>query len=158
MRTGAGTTDWGEVGPCVGQGTIGGALASQASLDDGIMEQFHGSQEEVTYGSVQVLPILFQDDIFHDSNSLLDARVANIKMDMVMKSKQLCLNKDKTVLVVIGRKDQKEQVTQKLLLNPLMCGSFEMKEVESEKWLGDLISLGGLGPLFSPQSRPGRGR
>ena len=42
-----------------------------------------------------------------------------------MKFKQLCLNKDKTVLVVIGRMEQKEQVTQELLLNPLMCGSFE---------------------------------
>ena len=41
-----------------------------------------------------------------------------------MKTKQLCLNRDKTVLVVIGRKEQKDQVTQELLLNPLMCGPF----------------------------------
>ena len=56
VRTGAGTSNWGEVGPCVGQGTIGGALASQGSLDDGVMLQFEGSQEEVGYGSVEVLP------------------------------------------------------------------------------------------------------
>ena len=28
-RTGVGDTEWVEVGPCIGQGTIGGALASQ---------------------------------------------------------------------------------------------------------------------------------
>ena len=158
VRTGAGTTDWGEVGPCVGQGTIGGALASQASLDDGIMEQFHESQEEVSYGAVEVLPILFQDDISHDSTSLLDARVANFKLDMVMKTKQLSLNRDKTVLVVLGKKEQKEQITKELLLNPLMCGSFEMKEVESEKWLGDYISSGGLGAsvLATIEAREGK--
>ena len=84
-------------------------MASQASLDDGIMEQFHGSQEEVSYGSVEVLPILFQDDISYDSNSLLDARVTNIKMDMVMKSKQLSLNRDKSVLVVMGKRSKRSR-------------------------------------------------
>ena len=146
------------MGPCVGQGTIGGALASQASLDDGIMSQFYGSQEEVGYGSVEVLPIMFQDDISHDSSSLLDARVTNYKMDMIMKTKQLELNKDKTVLVVMGRKEQKEQVAKELLLNPLKCGDFVMKEVEAEKWLGDYISSGGLGAsvLATVEAREGK--
>ena len=77
---------------------------------------------------------------------------------VVMKSKQLSLNRDKSVLVVMGKKEQKEQVAQELLMNPLMCGSFEMKVVESEKWLGDLISSGGLGAsvLATVEAREGK--
>ena len=45
-------TDKADIGVVIGQGTIGGALASQASLDDSIHGQFKGSQEEVRYGSV----------------------------------------------------------------------------------------------------------
>ena len=38
VRTGAGMTKFGEVGAVIGQGMIGGALVSQAVLDDGVME------------------------------------------------------------------------------------------------------------------------
>ena len=102
--------------------------------------------------------LMFQDDISHDSSSLLDARVTNYKMDMIMKTKQLELNRDKTVLVVMGRKEQKEQVAKELLQNPLMCGTFKMKEVEAEKWLGDYISSGGLGAsvLATVEAREGK--
>ena len=38
VRTGAGVTRSREVGAVVGQGMLGGALVSQAVLDDGVME------------------------------------------------------------------------------------------------------------------------
>ena len=40
IRTRVGMTDKEDIGVIIGQGTIGGALASQASLDDGIQGQF----------------------------------------------------------------------------------------------------------------------
>ena len=36
VRTGAGMSKWGEVGAVLGQGTLGGALVSQAVLDDAL--------------------------------------------------------------------------------------------------------------------------
>ena len=50
VRTGVGNTEKADIGAVIGQGTIGGAIASQGSLDDGIRGQFEGSQEELQYG------------------------------------------------------------------------------------------------------------
>jgi hypothetical protein len=43
VRTGVGTSEKAYIGEVIGQGTIGGALVSQASLDDRIMGQFEGT-------------------------------------------------------------------------------------------------------------------
>ena len=61
VRTGVGTSGKVAIREVIGQGTIGGALVSQASLDDGIMAQFEGSSEWA-YGSVELLPFMVQDD------------------------------------------------------------------------------------------------
>ena len=44
VRTKVGVTEKADIGLVIGQGTMGGVLASQASLNDGIDGQFHGSQ------------------------------------------------------------------------------------------------------------------
>jgi hypothetical protein len=48
------------------------------------------------------------------------------------------------VFITVGNKVQRESVSTELQKNPLMCGNFETKEVEFEKWLGQLISAEGL--------------
>ena len=66
VRTGAGMSDFTNAGAVVGQGTLGGALVSQAVLDQGISEQFApGGGDELTYGSVPIAPFIFQDDVIH---------------------------------------------------------------------------------------------
>ena len=53
VRTGAGMIQFTDVGAVVGQGTLGGALVSQAVLDHGISEQFAtGGEDEMTFDSV----------------------------------------------------------------------------------------------------------
>ena len=42
-------SDTAYVGDCIGQGTAGGALVSQANLDCGLMEYFEDNQEEIFY-------------------------------------------------------------------------------------------------------------
>ena len=66
VKTGVGLTEYTEVGAVVGQGTMGGALVSQAVLDEGTKELFvPGDKNEINYGSVPMAPCLFQDDIKH---------------------------------------------------------------------------------------------
>ena len=60
------------------------------------MAQFEGSSE-LAYGSVELLPFMFQDDFENTCGSILSARVANIKVDVMAKEKRLTLNQDKTV-------------------------------------------------------------
>ena len=40
VRTGVGMTRFGQMGAVIGQGMVGGALLSQAALDDGVSEHF----------------------------------------------------------------------------------------------------------------------
>ena len=80
VKTGAGYSDWSDEGPMIGQGTGGGALVSQANLDKGIMDMFAGSEEELGYGGVRVLPLMFQDDALRATGSVLSARAKNVNV------------------------------------------------------------------------------
>ena len=117
------------VGAVVGQGTLGGALVSQAVLDQGISEQFApGGEDELTYGSVPLSPLIFQDDLINGADRIKEARSACFKMDRVVKRLNLSLNKDNSLFIaqssVLWRSRKK------------LKGSF--------KWEGQILSSGGL--------------
>ena len=63
VRTGTGVTDEADVGEVIGQGTVGGALASQVNIDRGIDRYFCGSKDEMSFGTVRLQPLVFQDDV-----------------------------------------------------------------------------------------------
>ena len=54
-----------------------------------------GGGDELTYGSVPLAPVIFQDDILHGTEGIKEARIANIKMDRVVKRLNLTLNEKK---------------------------------------------------------------
>ena len=133
------------VGAVIGQGTIGGALVSQAVLDEAVMEHFiPGSDLHLNYGSVPLAPFMYQDDLVNGTEDISKARIANDKVDHLMKQRGLSLNEDKSVVMVIGSKKQKEKIANELKDNPLMCGTFETKEKQTEKYLGQILSSAGL--------------
>ena len=144
VKTGTGYTDWSDEGSMIGQGTVGGALVSQANLDRGMVEMFAGSQEEVSYGGVRILPLMFQDDIMRAAGSVTSARVGNIKVNAVMRSKQLCLNVDKTGYILFGKKKDVEEARREIKEEPICCGDFITREKVCDKWLGDLFHQDGL--------------
>ena len=145
VRTGVGLSEPGEVGAVIGQGTIGGALVSQAVLDSALMEQFQpGGEEELNYGTVKMAPLVFQDDFLHASDEIEKARQTNVKINKMIKQRGLNLNQKKSVCLMIGSKKQKKDMSKKLEEDPLKCGDVETKEVESDKWLGQIISAKGL--------------
>ena len=145
VKTSVGLSKKATVGAVVGQGTMGGALVSQAVLDDGMMEHFQpGSDEELQYGGVKMAPLMFQDDFLHGAGKLEEARRASQKVDLLIKERALRLNSKKTVCLVIGTPNQKKEISKQLKTNPLMCGELEVKEAKVDKWLGQYISGGGL--------------
>ena len=122
VRTGAGLTDYSEAGSLVGQGTLGGALVSQGVLDQGISEHFPpGGGDEMIYGKVSLASLIFMDDLIHGAGSIEDARIANERVDKVVKSLNLSLNQDKTSCIFMGLNKQKDIVRRELEVNPLMC-------------------------------------
>ena len=137
VRTGAGVSDAGDVGAVVGQGTIGGALVSQAVLDDAVTEHFPPDDElQLKYGSVPLSPLMFQDDLINIAEEINQAREVNNKIDVLMKQKGLSLNKDKSVCITFGNKKQKLTASKEIEERPLICGNFNTQEKELEKWLG----------------------
>ena len=145
VRTGAGMTNYAEAGALVGQGTIGGALVSQGVLDQGISGQFSpGGGDEMNFGSVPVAPFIFMDDIIHGAEGVEGARKANTKVDIAAKQLCLRLNQDKSVCTVMGSLKQRNFIRNTLNADPLMCGEFETKLKTKFKWLGQILSEGGL--------------
>ena len=144
VKTGVGYTEWSNEGPMIGQGTGGGALVSQANLDRGMVDMFQGSEDEVRYGGVRMLPLMFQDDIMRAVDSISAARAGNVKVDSVMKSKQLCLNPDKTGYIMFGHKREVAAAREEVVVSPIVCGNFITKEKVADKWLGDMFHQEGL--------------
>ena len=88
-------------------------------------------------------PLLYQDDLFRLCLDPFSAQIGNTFMDNVMESKLLDFNLDKSCYIVIGSKEAKAEVRKELENNPLTLSGKLMKEVESEKYLGDYISAYG---------------
>ena len=78
-------------------------------------------------------PCMFQDDLANGSEGLLAARVANKKVDFLVKQRGLQLNRDKSVCVIVGSKKQKKEASAELEEKPLQCGDFTTKEKQVVK-------------------------
>ena len=52
-----------------------------------------------------------------------------------MKQKQLTLNKDETGYILFGQKEEKDKIRLALKQKPLVCGSFQVQEKQSDKYL-----------------------
>ena len=128
VRTGVGMSEATDVGAVVGQGTIGGALVSQAVLDEGIKEQFSpGAEEEMIYGEVPMGPCMLQDDLIHCSRGLEEAREASRKVNITMKKHALKLNEKKSICLFMGSKKQVMEMESESNGTPIKCGEVEMK-------------------------------
>ena len=158
VKTASGMTDTALVGDCIGQGTAGGALVSQANLDQGLMEHFENSSEEIDYGNVKLQPLAYQDDILKGSKDVLDAKVGNIRLAAMLDSKGLEAHPDKTCFIVCGSKSYKDQVTHDLHQNSMMFGKFAVKQREYDRYLGQVLHGGGLdeSALATVKERSGR--
>ena len=115
-------------------------------------------EDEMTYGSVPMAPVIFQDDVLHAAGGIKEARNANARMSRVVKRLNLTLNRDKTFCISMGSKKQINKIKAELEKNPLMCGNIETELKESFKWLGQILSSGGLAESVNAtvQSREGK--
>ena len=79
-------TQFGNVGAVVGQGMLGGALVSQAVLDEAVMEHFPpGGELQMEYGDVPLAPVMLLDDILNRAEGLDEARRVNERMNILVK-------------------------------------------------------------------------
>jgi hypothetical protein len=69
------------------QGSTGASLTRIAHLDHGLYKMFTGREHAISYGSVLQAPYGFQYDVL--AAGVLALRANNLKMDMLMKQKNL---------------------------------------------------------------------
>ena len=115
VKTAVGMTKKANVGAVVGQGTMGGALVSQAVLDEAVMETFPlAGGANLNYGSVPMAPVMWVDDMLHAARGLDEARIAAEKVNKLMKQRNLLLNKEKSVCLIIGTPKQRTNADNEL--------------------------------------------
>ena len=105
---------------------------------------FAGSQDKISYGRIRGQPQSYQDDILRVAPDVFSARAGNAKLTAMMRERQLSCHPTKTCYLVFGSRQYKEQVKKELDQEPLMFGDFEVKAKESDVYLGDTLTAGGL--------------
>ena len=84
------------------------------SLSKSTNRFFHDSKHEVSYGSVALAPLLYQDDGIRVTSTVEGARDGCKRFEMVMDSKCLDSNIDKCSYLIIGKKKAVEKIRDEL--------------------------------------------
>ena len=108
VKTPVGVTDERDTGEGVGQGTLEGALVSAVSLDNGVNDFFKESEYEVSYGDIELQPLLYQDDVARMALDIESAQIGNDKMEALAETKLLDYNLEKSCFIVIGSKKTRQ--------------------------------------------------
>ena len=130
----------------------------RALQDQGLKNYFGDGGEDLNYGNVGVQPLAYQDNIMKGSKNALDAQTGNIKLAAMLKDKGLNAHPDKTCYIVCGSKQFKEMVDKDFKANPLMFDKFPVKQKVSDKYLGQVLHMGGVeqSATATVQERSGR--
>ena len=84
------------------------------SLSKSTNRFFHDSKHEVSYGSAAPAPLLYQDDGIRVTSTVEGAREGCRRFEMVMDSKSLDCNIDKSSYLITGRKKVVEKIRDEL--------------------------------------------
>ena len=120
VATPAGTTKTANVGEILAQGSGGAALVSGADVARGLDSHFSGSQEEISYGSIRLQPLAYEDVISRLAINVNNTRAGSQKLSCFMAQKGLKCHPTKTVCIIIGTKNT-EQKLRKRLTKTLLC-------------------------------------
>ena len=160
VKTSVGESGHHNVDDCIGQGQVGAALVSSLNIGSPISEAFKDEPSaiigkdveiEVKPGVVDVVPgvplssTIFQDDVGKFNETLKQAREAALKIDEILKRKQLSANYDKSKFIVFGNKEQRKALKDEIKGDPIKMGNSSLSNSIQEKYLGDLIHENGCG-------------
>ena len=131
-------------GENLGQGSRSAAMVCSMSLSKSTEKGFDGSKHEVKYGTVQLAPMLFQDDSLRLTTTVEGARDGCRRFESIMDSKALDVNIDKSTYLLVGKKRNIERIRSELKKDPLTYKDSIVKEKTTEKWLGSMINASGV--------------
>ena len=109
------------------------------NLSLGFKKYFEKSQDEICYGKVRVESLIFQDDVVRCSTNRDKAQNGNLRIETVMKTKQLEIHPDKSCYLLTAGKENYRKIQEEIDKNPLTYDNFVIKKKLQQKWLGDII-------------------
>ena len=89
-------------------------------------------------------PLAYQDDISRLAPDLKSTKTGSVKISAMMDQKGLRCHPTKTVCIAIGTEKYRAGVQKEVEKDPIMFGNFTVLFVESEVYLGDVLSAQGL--------------
>ena len=132
------------MGENLGQGSKSAATVCSMSLSKSTDRYFRDSQHEVSYGSVVLAPMLFQDDSMRLTTTVEGARDGCTRFEKIMDSKTLDVNIDKSVYLIVAKKSNVERIRAEITKRQLCYKGSVLKEKLTEKWLGQVINAAGI--------------
>ena len=120
VKTAAGVSGTAVTGENSGQGSKSAGTVCSVSLSKSTTKYFQDSQHEVSYGSIELSPLLFQDDSLRLTTTLEGARDGCRRMELIMGSKALDVNTDKSVYLLAGKRKNLERIRQEIEKNPIV--------------------------------------
>ena len=114
VNTAVGVTDTVSIGDCVGQGSSGAGLISQANIGLGLQKHFGETVEVAHYGDIRIQPLAWQDDLGVPNENVSMARNNNKRMEEMLMEKLLEAHPDKSVYIVTGTSSFKKKVREEL--------------------------------------------
>ena len=139
VKTTGGETKTAKVGDCLGQGTAGAGLVSQANLDHGLNSYFKSCKDVMYYGETRIQPLSYQDDVAAPCLTVNMARTQAALLASLMREKTLLAHPDKTGYLILGSEKRKQEIRQELENNPINFSKFNLKEKDKDKYLGQMI-------------------
>ena len=109
VQTGVGLTERQSTGETLGQGRVGGALASSLNIDEEINAHFETSESEISYGSIRLQPLSFQDDVIRICAGRKEAQEGYNMFEAVFKSKLLKIHPTKSCFLLFGKDKTKSR-------------------------------------------------
>ena len=96
------------------------------------------------YGSLRLQPVSFQDDVLRVCGDRDSAQEGFNRLEAVFKSKLLNIHPTKSCYLLFGNNKTKKRIENEIAERPLIYDNFAVTGKTQEKWLGDILSDGGL--------------
>ena len=93
---------------------------------------------------MRLAPLQFQDDSLRLTTSLEGARDGCRRMELIMGSKALDINTDKSIYLLAANKKNMKRIRDEIEKTPIIYNGKKLKEKTTEKWLGSVIDARGV--------------
>ena len=138
-----GANDWFQITNGLGQGGVSAARLASASTSEVFERKLKTHPDPMEYRGVSVAVDEFVDDCKTMDMDSKGAKVSGNIISSALDEMALKAHGEKTVQIVVGHQDYITKMKKELDVNPTFIQGFKNKVVDSEKYLGVMVTSSG---------------